>query len=108
MSIKLYAVLLGLMLANQIVGTSYGSFKEGFKKEKLGYGLWKLFTAAIGYAAIAFAAHFANEYIKGIEYLSGILLDPIARYFLDVVDKLKTLINENVGVVIDGKKSLRK
>lgn len=100
MSIKLLLVLLGLMVANQIVGTSYGSFIAGFSGEKLKYGLWKLVTAAVGYGAIALAAHFANDYINGMEYLSGILLEPIARYFLDVVDKLKKLVNSNITDVI--------
>ena len=103
MSIKLIAVLTVLMVANQIVGISYGAFKEGFSWNKLKYGLWKLFTALCGYAAIAFAAYFANEYINGIEYVSGILLEPIAKYFLNVIEKLKLLINEDITSVIRNK-----
>ena len=100
MSIKLIAVLAVLMVANQIVGISYGAFKEGFSGKKLRFGLWKLFTALCGYAAIAFAAYYANDYIKGIEYVSGILLEPIAKYFLNVVEKLKLLVSEDINTVI--------
>lgn len=103
MSIKLIAVLAVLMLANQVIGISYGAFKDGFSWNKLKYGVWKMFTALLGYAAIAFAAYFANDYIKGIDYVSGILLEPIALYFLNVIDKLKQLINEDISAVIRGK-----
>ena len=94
-SMKLIIVLCVLMVVNQIIGTSYGSLTEGFKKEKLLNGLWKMGTILAGYAAIAFSARWAGQYISGIEYLSGILLEPIAKYFLKIVDKLKNLLNED-------------
>lgn len=100
MSIKLIGVLTVLMLVNHVVGTSYGAFKDGFDRRKFAYGTWKFLTVLGGYAAIAFAAYYANDYIKGIEYISGILLEPIARYFVNVIDKLKELVNENVGAAV--------
>ncbi|MGI5984910.1 MAG: hypothetical protein GXY01_10590 [Clostridiales bacterium] len=103
MSIKLIAVLFVLMIANQLVGISYGAFKDGFSWSKLKYGAWKLLTTLGGYAAIAFAAHYANDYINGIEYISGILLEPIAKYFLNVVEKLKQIMNEDISTVIRNK-----
>ena len=39
-------------------------------------------------------AYFAADYIPKAEYLSGILLEPIAKYFAKVCDSLKQLLNE--------------
>lgn len=36
-----------------------------------------------------------------MEYLSGILLEPIARYFIKVCDALKNLLNESTKDVVN-------
>lgn len=82
MSITLIVVLVVLMIVNQVIGTSYGSWKEGFKKELLLSGLWKIASLALGYGALAFAAHYASQYVPSAEYLSGILVESIANIFL--------------------------
>ncbi|MBQ9940001.1 MAG: hypothetical protein IJO74_00465 [Clostridia bacterium] len=100
MSINLILVLLFLMLTNQIIGTSYGSWKNGFSKELLGKGLLKIFYLAIGYGALAFAAHFASEYVPAAEYISGILIEPIAKYFSKICESLRRLLSDSVSDII--------
>ena len=104
MSIALIAVLVVLMIVNQIIGTSYGSWKEGFKKELLLSGLWKILSLAIGYGALAFAAHFAAQYVPSAEYLSGILVEPIAKYFSKICESLRRLLDDSVSENVTQKK----
>lgn len=40
------------------------------------------------------AAHFAGNYVGEIEYISGLLIDPIIRYFAKLIDNLKTLVSD--------------
>ena len=94
MSLQLIFILVVLMAANQIIGTGYGSWKSGFNRELFFKGVKKVFLLLVGYGAIALAAYFAADYIPKAEYLSGILLEPIAKYFAKVCDSLKQLLNE--------------
>ena len=94
MSIQLIGILVVLMVANQVIGTGYGSWKEGFSKVLFWKGIKKNFLLFVGYGAIALAVHFAADYVPKIEYLNGILLEPIAKYFTKVCDALKQLLNE--------------
>lgn len=94
MSLQLIVILLVLMAANQIIGTGYGSWKSGFSSELFFKGVKKVLLLLVGYGAIALAAHFAADVIPKAEYLSGILLEPIAKYFTKVCDSLKQLLNE--------------
>lgn len=95
MSMQLVGILVILMLANQAIGTGYGSWKSGFSSDLFFRGVRKIFLLFIGYGAIALAAHFAADYIPDMEYLSGILLEPIAKYFIKVCDALKQLLSES-------------
>lgn len=95
MSIQLIVVLLVLMVTNQLIGTGYGSWKAGFDKALFFRGVKKILLILAGYGAIALTAHFAADYIPKIEYLSGILLEPIAKYFTKVCDSLKQLLHES-------------
>lgn len=95
--LKLFFVLMGLMTVNQIMGTTYGTWKEGFQKEKFEIGLYKMAILCIGYGAVALTALLAGEYIPGAEYVSGLLLDPIARYFTKLVTDLRCMVNEKTG-----------
>ena len=94
MSFQLICVLVVLMVANQLIGTGYGSWKEGFSRALFWKGVKKIVLLFVGYGAIALAVHFAADYIPKIEYLNGILLEPIAKYFTKVCDALKQLLNE--------------
>ncbi len=104
MSIILIIVLLVLMGVNQIIGTTYGSWKNGFKKELLWAGLLKIGYLAIGYGALAFAAHFASQYVPAAEYLSGILVEPIAKYFSKICESLRKLLDDSVEKNIEQKR----
>lgn len=94
MSLQLIFILMVLMAANQIIGTGYGSWKSGFDSDLFFKGVKKIFLLLVGYGAIALAVRFAADYIPKAEYLSGILLEPIAKYFTKVCDSLKQLLNE--------------
>lgn len=95
MSLQLIFILVVLMAANQIIGTGYGSWKSGFNSDLFFKGFKKIFLLFVGYGAIALAAHFAADALPKAEYLSGILLEPIAKYFTKVCDSLKQLLNES-------------
>ncbi len=99
MSIQLIGILVILMLANQVIGTGYGSWKSGFSSALFFRGIRKILLLFVGYGAIALAARFAADYIPDMEYLSGILLEPIAKYFIKVCDALKQLLNESTKEV---------
>ncbi len=95
MSFQLIFILVVLMTANQIIGTGYGSWKSGFDSDLFFRGIKKIVLLFVGYGAIALAVHFAADYIPKVEYLSGILLEPIAKYFTKVCDSLKRLLDES-------------
>nr|WP_325200478.1 hypothetical protein [uncultured Oscillibacter sp.] len=60
--------------------------------------LWaskRSFCCLLDTAQFALAVHFAADYIPKAEYLNGILLEPIAKYFTKVCDSLKQLLNES-------------
>ena len=100
MSLQLICILVVLMIANQAIGTGYGSWKSGYNKELFWRGVKKIFLLFIGYGAIALAVHFAADYIPKAEYLNGILLEPIAKYFTKVCDSLKQLLNEPANAAL--------
>lgn len=94
MSIKLMIVLLVLVGVNQAIGTTYGWWKEGFDKTCFLSGLYKIGILLLGYGALAFAAYYAAEYVPSAEYVSGILIEPIARYFTKICEKLRSMLAE--------------
>lgn len=94
MSFQLIFTLLVLMAANQLIGTGYGSWKSGFNRDLFWRGVKKVFFLLVGYGAIALTAHLAADVIPTAEYLSGILFQPIARYFTKICDTLIQLLNE--------------
>ena len=104
MSIKLIIVLVVLMVVNQFIGTTYGSWKNGFQKELLVKGFWKIVCLAIGYGALAFASHFASQYVPSAEYLSGILIEPIAKYFSKICESLRRLLDDSVTEIVEQKR----
>lgn len=93
------------MLANQLIGTAYGSWKEGFNGGLLWAGILKIVYLGIGYGALAFAAHYASQYIPPAEYLSGILIEPIAKYFSKICDSLRHLLDDSVSETLTQKKN---
>lgn len=45
-----------------------------------------------GYAAIGVIAHFCGKAYPNMEYIGGLLLDPIFRYSVSLLDRLKLLM----------------
>ena len=80
------------MIANQLIGTGYGAWTSGFNKDKFFAGLYKIGTLAVGFGVLAISAHFAGNYVEGLEYISGLLLEPIAMYFTKLTRNLKDMI----------------
>lgn len=94
MSLKLLVVLLVLMAVNQLLGAGYGTWKSGFDRAYFWSGVKKVGLILLGYSALAFAVHYAGNYVPNMEYLSGILVEPIAKYFTKICESLRSLINE--------------
>lgn len=54
--------------------------------------------------ALAFAARYAAQYVPSAEYLSGILVEPIAKYFSKICESLRGLLNDSVSENVVKKK----
>ncbi len=104
MSMKLIVVLLVLMGVNQVIGTGCGIWREGFQKDLLKKGLWKIGCLALGYGTLAIAAKYASNYVPSAEYLSGILIEPIAKYFSKICESLRRLLDDSVTEVVEQKR----
>lgn len=102
-SIKLFIVLIVLMLANQCLGTAYGAWKDKFHRDYFLKGLGKILRLFFCYGAVTLAAEFAGEYIPNSEYLSGILLEPIAKYYSKICRSMRDLLNDSTQAVKDSK-----
>jgi len=94
-SIKLIITLVVLMIVNQVLGSTYGAWKNGFSKELFWKGVKKIVFLGIGYGALALASHFASEYVPATEYISGILIEPIAKYFSKICESLRGLLSDS-------------
>ena len=92
MSLKLLFIMTALLLADYVVGLLHGIWNEGFDKEKCIKGAQKYFLIFVGYGAIALIAYISAMRLAEMEYLSGLLLEPIARYFLKLLDRMKGLM----------------
>lgn len=101
---KLICVLIVLMIANQIIGTVYGSWREGFRKDLLFAGLWKIFCLAVAYGSLALATHFASEYVPEANFLNGIIIEPIAKYFSKICSTLRSLLDDSAKETVEQKK----
>ena len=94
MCIKLFLVLLLLMIVNQLMGTGYGAWKEGFQREKFLAGCYKLLVLCLGYGTVAVSAYAAGAYIEAAQYISGLLIEPVCRYFAKLVGTLRSMVEE--------------
>lgn len=82
-----------LLVTNFVIGFLRGIWAEGFKKEKFIKGFTTYLLIFIGFAAIDLFAYYAGREIKGFTYLAGILIDPIARYLVKILDTLRELLD---------------
>jgi len=86
--------LLGILLVvNFVVGFLRGIWSEGFKKDKFFKGLTVYLLIFIGFAALDLFAYYAGQKVSGFTYLAGILIDPIARYLVKILDTLRELLD---------------
>ncbi len=108
MSIILFIVLCVLMVANQMIGIANGWYRDGFSIHKMVCGLQKYGIILLGYGAIAFTAFFAGRYIPQMEYISGLLLEPIARYFIKLLNRLRIVLNDSIDDVIEHKRASKR
>lgn len=106
-SIVLLLILCALMLINQVIGISNGWYREGFSLTKMVCGFQKYGIILVGYAAIALIAFFGGKSIPQLEYLSGLLLEPIARYFAKLVGRLTKVLNDDIEDVIQHRRAMK-
>lgn len=106
MCIKLFLVLMLLLAVNQVMGAGYGAWTEGFQKDKFLAGLYKLLILCLGYGTLALSSHVAGAYIEEAQYISGLLIEPVCRYFAKLTGTLRNMVEEKT-VSKQEKKSLR-
>ncbi len=105
MSIVLFMILCVLMVANQMIGIANGWYRDGFSLHKMVCGLQKYGIILLGYGAIALIAFVAGKYFSQFEYISGLLLEPIAKYFIKLLNRLRVVLNDNIEDVIEHKRA---
>lgn len=93
MVLNLLYLLTILMVVNFVVGFLRGIWAEGFNKDKFLKGFTTYLLIWIGFAALDLFAYKAGEAISGFTYLAGILIDPIARYLVKILDTLRELLD---------------
>lgn len=93
MILDLLYLLIILMAVNFIVGLLRGVWNEGFKKDKFIKGLTTYLLILIGFTAVALFAYYAGQKSSGFMYLAGIMIDPIARYLVKLLDTLRELLD---------------
>lgn len=65
---------------------------EGKDKERILRLLQRYAVIFGGYAAVGLIAYFCGRYYPSMEYIGGLLLDPIFRYAISLLDRLKVLM----------------
>ena len=93
MVLTLLYLLAILLLVNFVIGFLRGIWAEGFKKDKFIKGFTTYLLIFIGFAALDLFAYYAGQKISGFAYLAGILVDPIARYLVKILDTLRELLD---------------
>lgn len=93
MIIYMLYLLAILMIVNFAIGAIRGIWTEGYKKEKFFKGLTMYALIFLGFAALGLFAHFAGQKATGFSYLAGVLIDPIARYLVRLLDTLRELLD---------------
>ncbi len=92
MSLNLLLVMAVFIVTDFVVELLDDTWKEGFQKEKCIKGAERRALVLIGYSAFALIAYFAGQKASAMEYLSGLLLEPIARYFVSLLNRLRGFI----------------
>ncbi len=90
MSLFLLIILFVILAVDFLIAMFGGQRNEG--KEKLMRLLQRYALIFAGYAAVGLIAFFGGKMFPNLEYISGLLLDPIFRYAVSLLDKLKALM----------------
>lgn len=90
MSLFLVLILFIILAADFLIAMFGGMRNEG--KEKLLRLLQRYALIFAGYAVVGLIAFFGGRMYPNLEYISGLLLDPIFRYAVSLLDKLKSLM----------------
>lgn len=90
MSLFLLIILFVILAVDFVITMFGGARNEG--KEKLMCLLKRYAMIFAGYATVGLIAFFGGKMFPNLEYISGLLLDPIFRYAVSLLDKLKSLM----------------
>ncbi|MBR4168150.1 MAG: hypothetical protein IKR47_00295 [Lachnospiraceae bacterium] len=90
-----FVVILFIILAVDFLIALFGNVcphAEGKDREKILRLLQRYAVIFGGYAAVGLIAYFCGKWYPSMEYIGGLLLDPIFRYAISLLDRLKTLM----------------
>ncbi|MBQ7582352.1 MAG: hypothetical protein IJU25_05990 [Lachnospiraceae bacterium] len=90
-----FVIILLIILAVDFLIALFGNVcphAEGKDREKILRLLQRYAVIFGGYAAVGLIAYFCGRHYPSMEYIGGLLLDPIFRYSISLLDRLKTLM----------------
>ncbi|MBO4902202.1 MAG: hypothetical protein J5518_05360 [Lachnospiraceae bacterium] len=90
-----FVIILFIILSVDFLIALFGNVcthAEGKDKERLLRLLQRYAVIFGGYAAVGLIAYFCGKSYPSMEYIGGLLLDPIFRYSISLLDRLKTLM----------------
>lgn len=92
MSLALVIILFVILLVDFLIALfgNMGSRVEG--KERILRLMQRYAVIFGGYAAVGLIAYFCGKSFPSMEYIGGLLLDPIFRYSISLLDRLKVLM----------------
>lgn len=88
-------IILFIILAVDFLIALFGNVcphAEGKDKERVLRLLQRYAVIFGGYAAVGLIAYCCGKYYPSMEYIGGLLLDPIFRYAISLLDRLKLLM----------------
>lgn len=91
----IFVVVLFIILAVDFLIALFGNIcphTEGKDRERFLRLLQRYAVIFGGYTAVGLIAHFCGKYYPSMEYIGGLLLDPIFRYSVSLLDRLKMLM----------------
>lgn len=94
MAIGLLFIMLAVFVTDFVVEVLYGVFSKQLEQHMVKGLAAKYVLLLIGFGAIALISWAAQYWFDGAKYLSGILLEPIARYFIALMDKLRMIMTK--------------
>ncbi len=90
-----FVIILFIILVVDFLIALFGNIcphAEGKDKERILRLLQRYAVIFGGYAAVGLIAYFCGKCYPSMEYIGGLLLDPIFRYSISLLDRLKMLM----------------